>query len=114
MWTQTNDIIAISKAEDVKINNVFVVETDYAYYLIGLDKIPERQTLYTYNHPINHLRGFIERLEQSKQRTKIYFVINGVVIQDDKGICNFCNNKFKGYTGTCSFLKFETKCGRNM
>jgi hypothetical protein len=100
MWINNNNIIVIAKSDDIKINNCFVVETDNFYYIIGLNHVPVRQNDYSYEHPIHIIRNFITR-----QTLKSYFIIDGVVIKDDKGLCNFCSQKFKGFTGTCSFIK---------
>jgi len=105
MWIKTKDnIIIMNKADDVKINNAFVVETDSYYFAVGLKDLPKRQYLHQHDHPISLLRNYLNSLSV---KYKIYFIIDGTLITDEKGICNLCSHKFKGFTGTCGFLKTE-------
>jgi hypothetical protein len=96
MWSKLKSgLVVISKGDNIKADNVVVAEAENHYIVLGLDKIPHRQCTWSDENPLTELMRHV-----NNEKLPTWMVIDGQVVNDRA--CILCNNKFKGFTGTCS------------
>ena len=107
MWIVKDKIVILDKSDDIKVNNAIIIETDTQYFIIGINNTPKRQSLHESGHPLAKLRGLTYSLDKDNKKYKVYFVLDGNKVEDEKALCYLCSQKFKGFTGTCAYLRNE-------
>lgn len=104
MWTNKHGIYILSKGDNIMANNVIGVETKNQYYMTRLDNTEKHEITYR-TWSTNRLVRMANLIREMNGRDITSMADMFTIIDGVKGnLCDYCEDKFSGYTNNCSFV----------